>query len=335
LRATLSTEEQRRLEYAPTENLAAMEAYYLGKQLLEERSRESLFAAVEYFEKVIELDPRYALAYSGLADAYMLLPEYTPTVDMHEARETSEAAANRALELGPEEPEVLASAGWNRLIHYYDWTEAERLLRRALAIEPNNAGALHWLSHVLSWQGQHTEALAKAERALEVDPHTTLMAMNLAYIRTDASLFDQAIARVLQTIEEDPDYSELHGNLWLAYLRAGRPGDAANSMVDWAKATGRDVDGARQVGEAFIRYRETGNMQPLSKELVARMEFGLEDLGQVYAFVGDADRALTALEAGYEQRSGSRSVLSMQINPGYDFFRDDPRFIALLGRLGF
>ena len=76
-------------------------------------------------------------------------------------------------------------------------------------------------------------------------------------------------------------------------------------------------------------------MQQLPEELVARMEFGLEDLGQVYAFVGDADRALTALEAGYEQRSGSRSVLSMQINPGYDFFRDDPRFIALLGRLGF
>jgi TolB-like protein len=335
LRATLSLEEQRRIEYAPTQNLAAMETYFLGKQLLEERSRESLFAAVEYFEKVIELDPRYALAYSGLADAYMLLPEYTPTVDMREARETSEAAANRALELGPEEPAVLASAGWNRLIHYYDWSEAERLLRRALAIEPNNAGALHWLSHVLSWQGQHAEALAKAERALEVDPHTTLMAMNLAYIRTDASLFDQAITRVLQSIEEDPDYSELHGNLWLTYLRAGRPGDAANSMVDWARATGRDVEGARQVGEAFVRYRETGDMQQLPEELVARIEFGLEDLGQVYAFIGDADRALTALEAGYEQRSGSRSVLSMQINPGYDLFRDDPRFIALLERLEF
>jgi TolB-like protein/lipoprotein NlpI len=334
LRATLSPEEQHRLEYVPTENLAAMETYYLGKQLLEERSRESLFAAVEYFGKVIELDPQYALAYSGLADAHMLLPEYTPTVDMREARETSEAAATRALELGPQEPEVLASAGWNRLIHYYDWAEAERLLRRALAIEPNNAGALHWLSHVLSWQGQHAEALAAAERALEVDPHTTLMAMNLAYIRTDAGLFDQAIARVLQSIEEDPDYSELHGNLWLAYLRAGRPGDAASSMIDWAKATDRDVDGARQVGEAFMRYGESDEIQSLPDELVARMEFGLEDLGQVYAFVGDAEHALTALEAGYEQRSGSRSVLSMQINPGYDFFRDDPRFIALLERLG-
>lgn len=334
LRATLSTAEQRRLEYTPTENLAAMEAYYLGKQLLEERSRESLFAAVEYFEKVIELDPRYALAHSGLADAYMLLPEYTPTVDMREARERSEAAADRALELGPEEPEVLASAGWNRLIHYYDWADAERLLRRALQIEPNNSGALHWLSHVLSWQGQHTEALATAERALEVDPHTTLMAMNLAYIRADASLFDQAIARVLESIEEDPDYSELHGNLWLTYLRAGRPGDAANSIVEWAKATGRDVAGAREVGTAFVRYGDSGDLQPLADELLARMEFGLEDLAQVYAFVGDAEHALTALEEGYEQRSGSRSVLSMQINPGYDFVRNDPRFIALLERLG-
>ena len=311
-----------------------MEAYYLGKQLLEERSRESLFAAVEYFEKVIELDPRYALAHSGLADAYMLLPEYTPTVDMREAREKSEAAADRALELGPEEPEVLASAGWNRLIHYYDWADAERLLRRALQIEPNNSGALHWLSHVLSWQGQHTEALATAERALEVDPHTTLMAMNLAYIRTDASLFDQAIARVLESIEEDPDYSELHGNLWLTYLRAGQPGDAANSIVEWAKATGRDVAGAREVGTAFVRYGDSGDLQPLADELLARMEFGLEDLAQVYAFVGDAEHALTALEEGYEQRSGSRSVLSMQINPGYDFVRNDPRFIALLERLG-
>jgi tetratricopeptide (TPR) repeat protein len=161
------------------------------------------------------------------------------------------------------------------------------------------------------------------------------MAMNLAYIRTDSGLFDQAIAGLHRSMEEDPDYPELHGNLWLAYLRAGRPADAANSIVTWAKATGRNAGGARQVGQAFVRYGETGEMQTLPEELVALMEFGLEDLGQVYAFVGDTDRALTALEEGYEQRSGSRSVLSMKINPGYDFFRNEPRFIALLERLGF
>ncbi|MEE9254855.1 MAG: tetratricopeptide repeat protein, partial [Pseudomonadales bacterium] len=315
-------------------NLAAMESYFLGKQLLEERTRKSLFAAVEYFEKVIELDPGYALAHSGLADAYMLLPEYTPSIDMSEARERSEAAAARALELDPDQPEVLASMGWNRLIHYYDWNEAEALLRRALEIEPNNAGALHWLSHVLSWQGQHPEALRAAERAAEVDPLSTLMVMNLQYIRTDAGLFDEAIRGVHDALKQDPDFPELHGNLWLTYLRARGTDDAATTIQQWAVETGRDVQAAREVGEAFVRYGQTGEPQFLPDELVARVEFGLEDLAQVFAFVGDAERAMNALELGFEERSGSRSVLSMKLNPGYDFIRDDPRFIALLKRVG-
>jgi TolB-like protein/cytochrome c-type biogenesis protein CcmH/NrfG len=334
LRARLSRDEERRLDYAPTQSLAAMDSYFLGKQLLEERNRESLLAALAYFQMVIELDPEFALAHSGLADAYMLLPEYTPTIDMKEAVERSEAAAERALELDPEQPEVLASMGWNRLIHYYDWPGAERLLRRALEVEPNNAGALHWLSHVLSWQGQHDEALEAAERALQVDPRSTLMAMNLSYIQGDARRFDESITGALEAIAKDPDYPELHGNLWLTYLRAGRPADAAGSIIEWARATGRDVGDAREVGAGFVRYARTAERQELRKALLSRIEFGLEDLAQVYSFVGDGERALAALEEGYEQRSGSRSVLSMKINPGYDFIRNDPRFIELQNRAG-
>ena len=334
LRATLTTDELRRIEHAPTQNLAAMESYFLGKQLLEERTREALFAAVEYFEIVIELDPRYALAHSGLADAYMLLPEYTPSLDRSEARERSEAAAKRALALDPDQPEVLASMGWNRLIHYYDWTEAEALLRHALEIEPNNAGALHWLSHLRSWQGHHEEALRVAARAAEVDPLSTLMAVNLNYIRMDAGLFDESIRGFHEVQQRDPDFSELHGNLWLTYLRAGRPEEAATSIQTWAGATGRDVEAAREVGAAFVRHGQSGELQQISEELLARVELGLEDLAHVYAFAGDAERALDALERGFEERSGSRSVLSMKLNPGYDFIRDDPRFIALMRRVG-
>jgi TolB-like protein/class 3 adenylate cyclase len=105
LRATLSQDEQRRLDSAPTQNLAAVETYFLGKQLLEDRTRESLSAAVQYFQQVIELDPGFALAHSGLADAYMLLPEYSVSIDWKVAREESEAAANRALALDPDLPE--------------------------------------------------------------------------------------------------------------------------------------------------------------------------------------------------------------------------------------
>jgi len=334
LRATLSEDEQRRLEAAPTQSLAAVETYFLGKQLLERRTRESLFAALEYFREVIELDPDFALGHSGLADAIMLLPEYVPDRDPQLAWEKSEASAERALALDPDLPEALTSMGWNRLIHYYDWPEAEALLRRALDIQSNNTNALHWLSHVLSWQGRHEEALALARKAVEVDPHSGLMAMNLSYILMDAGDFEASIQRARDTLRRNPDRTEQYGNLWLTYLRAGRPEDAAGTLVRWAALTGRDVEAAREVGQAFIRHGQTGEPQALPREVVDRAEFGSEDLGQVYAFVGDAEGTLGALERAYEERSGSRSVLSMKVNPGYDFIRTDPAFVSLMRRVG-
>jgi hypothetical protein len=83
------------------------------------------------------------------------------------------------------------------------------------------------------------------------------------------------------------------------------------------------------MGAAFVQHAMTGHIQDLDPATLSRMEFGLEDLAQVYAFVGDRERTLAALQDGYEQRAGSRSVLSMKINPGYDFIRNDPRFIEL------
>jgi serine/threonine-protein kinase len=334
LQATLLPAEARRLGEAPTQSLAAVETYFLGKQLLERRTRESLFAAVEYFQEVIELDPDFALGHSGLADATMLLPEYVIDMDPRRTREQSEASAKRALELDPDLPEALTSMGWNRLIHYYDWEEAESLLRRALEVQSNNTNALHWLSHVLSWQGRHDEAFALARRAVEVDPHSGLMAMNMSYMHMDAGSLDAAIELARQTLRRHPDLTELVGNLWLTYLRAGRPDRASETIARWARLTGRDSEAAREVGDAFLRYHETGRPQTLPSALVDRAEFGLEDLGQVYAFVGDAGRTLEALEQAFEERAGSRSVLSMKVNPGYDFIRTDPRFVDLMKRVG-
>ena len=206
LRATLTADEQQRLAAVPTRSLEALDTYFLGKQLLEQRNVRSLQAAVEYFRQVTVLDPDFALAWSGLADAYMILPEYSPSVDLELIQEKSVAAASRALELDPEIPEVLASMAWNRLIHDYDWAEAEALLRRALKIQSNNTSALHWLSHVLSWQGEYTEAIRWANRAVAVDPLSTLMHMNLSYIYMDAGDFETSIRIAEETWERDPQY---------------------------------------------------------------------------------------------------------------------------------
>jgi serine/threonine-protein kinase len=334
LAATLTEGEQQRLARVPTQNLAALDAYFLGKQLLEQRSKNSLTAAVEYFEQVIKLDPDFALAHSGLADAYMILPEHDATIDLDLVKEKSVAAVNRALELDPNIPEVLTSMAWNRLIHGYEWDAAEKLLRRALEIEPNNTNALHWLSHVLSWQGQHAEALEVAARAVEVDPLSTLMPMNLSYILADDGQFDESIRVANEIWQRDPDRSEQTGILWLTMLRAGRVEGAVEAMQIWAMATERDTEAVKQVGKLLLRYQQTGETVDLPADLLERAAFGSEDLGQVYAYFKDTENTLIALDQAVEERSGSRSVLSMKVNPLYDFIRDDPRFLELMARAG-
>ncbi len=334
LQATLTDDEQKRLENVPTKSIAALERYFVGKQMLEQRNPDSLLAAIDYFQEVIELDPKFALAYSGLADAYMLLPEYTADIDPHEIQAKSEAAAAKALSLDPELPEVLTSMGWNRLIHDYDWTGAEILLRRALEIEANNTGALHWLSHVLSWQGQHDDALDLARKAVAVDPLSRLMQMNLAYILVDAGSYDEGLRLARTVIKSRPNWVSQLRNGFLHELRAGNIEAGVAGLERWAAAEQRDVAAASDIGDLIAQYQRTGEQQKISEELVTRLALGSEDLAQIYALVGDGESTLVALDIALEERSGSRSVLSMNINPVYDFIREDRRFVELLERLG-
>jgi len=334
LRATLTEDEQRRLVNVPTRNIAALETYFIGKRMLEDRTKESLRAAVEYFETVIDLDPNFALAYSGLADAYMLLPEYWAGADRATVTAKSSAAVTRALQLDPELPEVLNSKAWSRLIHDYDWQGAEALFRQALAIHPNNTNVLHWLSHTLSWQARYEEALKLARHAKAVDPHSKLMHMNLVYIMTDARQYDAALELSSELGTLEPRYFALRRNLFFHELRAGRVQDAAKTFLSWAEATGADLVAAEEVGQMFIDYKRNGTVGDVTQGLIEQLMLGSEDLGQIYAYVGDRERTLDALERAAADRTGSRSVLSMKINPAYDFVRNEARFVALMKKIG-
>lgn len=334
LQATLTADEQQNLQRVPTENIDALDQYFVGKRLLEERNSRSLRAAVEYFRRVVDIDPDFALAWSGLADAYMLLPEYTGTIDPDEIRAQSRAATAKAFELDPGIPEVLTSIGWDKLIHDYDWQSADEFLSRAVAIQSNNVNALHWYSHVLSWQGKYEEALEIAHQAVRSDPNSRLMNMNLAYILVDDGQYETGLDLAYTTIGQYPGFTSQWRNLWLHELRAGNPAAAARNISKWATLEGLDEEAATELGQMFVAYGNTGDMQEMSDELKERLGLAAEDLAQVYAFLGDKENALQALDIALEERSGSRSVLSMGINPGYDFMRDDPRFDALLVRAG-
>ena len=334
LRATLTADEKQRLNTVPTQSIAALDSYFVGKQLLELRTLESLTAAVEHFESVVEIDPDFALAWSGLADAYMLLPEYSASIDREMVVERSTFAVARALELDPDLPYVSSSAAWSKLIHDYDWRGAEEAFRGALEVEADNTSVLHWLSHTLSWQGRQDEALEVARLAVAIEPFSRLMNMNFAYILIDAGQYDEALDIAKELRLREPGYAALRRNLYLHELRSGRIGDGAESFEYYTTATGGDPDAARAIARMFIDYAGSGEVGQITDELIAGALLGSEDLPQILALVGDAEGALKALRVAIDQRSGSRSVLSMKINPAYDFIRDNPQFQEMLEEIG-
>ena len=155
LQARLSLDEQQRVADVPTENIEALADYFIAKQLVANRNVESYESAIDYYERAIKLDPEFARAYAGLAEAWIQLKDASPTVDLTQANAKVAAAVQKAIDIGPDSPDALAISGWHDLRFDYDWQGAERSFRRALQIEPTNTTALHWYSHLLSWQGKH------------------------------------------------------------------------------------------------------------------------------------------------------------------------------------
>ena len=329
LKVTLTTVDQHRLASTPTDNLQALEAYFSGKQLADIRSEENLKKSLEFFDLAISLDPNFALAYAGRSYAWLLLPEYDAALDTVLSRRISKEAADKALSIEPDLPEGLTMRAWIQLRNY-EWGTAEATLNRALQIHPSNVDAMHWLSHILSWQGRHDEALAVAQKAVDIDPLSPLMSMNLSYIQMDAGLYELSIQTRDRTLHIKTDMFEQVRNMWLTFLRAGRYTDAVEALDTWARGTGRNAESAAKLSQLLSQHKKSGELIELPADILADLALGTENLAQVYAAAGDRGNSLTQLMIALHERAGSRSVLSMRINPLYDFFREDPLFVKLM-----
>jgi tetratricopeptide (TPR) repeat protein len=160
------------------------------------------------------------------------------------------------------------------------------------------------------------------------------MNMNLAYILIDAGQYDEALTVAKELRRREPGFSALQRNLYLHELRSGRIEDGAQSFKNYNTATGGDPAAAKAIANMFIAYGSSGKVGQITDELITGALLGSEDLPQILALVGDAEGALEALRIALDQRSGSRSVLSMKINPAYDFIRDEPQFQEMLKEIG-
>jgi TolB-like protein/Tfp pilus assembly protein PilF len=332
LQAKLSPAEHQRISSVPTESMDALEAYFSGKNMLETRSAESLLAAIEEFRRATDFDADFSRAWAGLAEAWIELPNYSPFADPARVRRESELATNKAVELEPDSPYALAVLGWHRVLNTHDLVGANDAFERALEIDAANVNALHWRSHLLSWKGQHEEAIVAAKAAVSSDPFSILMATNLSYILSDARLWDEAF-EISDGILRKESYVSTLENSWISSMRARRAADAAKYLRQWASVTGRGVDAADELGQQLIRHFDSGTDEKLTESTIARLQIRAE-LAEVYAALGDTEGTIQSLQSAYESGTGVRSLMSMRINPSYDFVRADPRFVELLANIG-
>jgi TolB-like protein/Tfp pilus assembly protein PilF len=209
LRARLSGVDAGKVAKSYTANPEAYQIYLQGRYFWNKRSEADIRKSIDYFQKAIDKDPTFALAYGGLADAYTTLPSYTNDTGL-DSYPKARAAAVKALELDESLAEPHATLGTVLLEHDWNFPESEKEFKRAIELNPNYATAHHWYSEYLLSMGREDEALAEIKRAQELDPLSLIINAILGIVHAVRGEPEQAVTQLKKTIEMDPNFARAH-----------------------------------------------------------------------------------------------------------------------------
>lgn len=338
LRLTLSGDEQKRVTRHYTENTAAYQAYLKGRYYWNKRTGDDLKKSIEYFEQATRTDPTYALAYAGLADCYLIIPNYT-SIPAQEAYLKAKAAALKALELDDSLAEAHASLGGIRVDYEWDFPGAENELKRAIELNPNYATAHHWYAQYLSEMGRHQEAIAQVKQAQELDPLSLIINSVVGDTYIKARQYDQAIEQLRKTIEMDKNFIRSHRYLGNAYQEKGMYNEAITEFQTASTLAGEDPEkAARRASDLRAAYAASGAKGYWEKQL----EFLKEDatsgnvspysFASVNARLNKTDETLKWLEKAFRERDPY--LVYLKIDPQFDYLRSDSRIMDLMRRIG-
>jgi TolB-like protein/DNA-binding winged helix-turn-helix (wHTH) protein len=335
LRLRLSGEEKKRLAKSYTENPEAYQLYLKGQHFWNKRTPEGLRRSIEFYRQAIDLDPGYALAYSGLAGPYGVMGGLH-LLPPKEAFGRSKAALAKALELDDSLAEAHYGMAIVNLLYDWDWTGAEREFTRAGELNPHLALPHGLYSYYLTL-GRLPEALAEARRVLALDPLSLPFHRDLAETFNCARQPDQTIAQCQQMIEMDPNYPLTRLYLGLAHKQK-REYDKAIAELMQSVALSRG--NPEHIGALGYVYAVAGRRGEAQKTLAQLQEAAKQryvpatSLALIHTGLGDKDRAFEWLHKAYEDRDVALVGMYLKANPVWDSLRSDARFAGLLGRLG-
>jgi tetratricopeptide (TPR) repeat protein len=288
---------------------------------------------LEYFNRAIEKDPRYALAYAGLADSYALMGRYSYLSPL-DAYPKGVQAAEKALEIDRTLGEAHTSLAFIKRYYAFDWTAAELEYRQALEFSPNYATAHHWFALQLSMLGRHAEAMAEIKRAVELDPLSLIINTNVAWVQYFARDFDRAVETFKKTLEMDPDYALARERLGQAYLEKGMFAEAIAELEKAVKFSPGSTEILAALGHALAvsgQKDEAAKILDKLNELAKDSYVSAYDKATIYLGLGDDDKALEYLEKAYEERAGYVSIIKADLR--LQKLHANPRFIALLKKM--
>jgi len=333
LKTKLSGADQQRLAKTYTANPEAYQHYLRGRFYWNKRNAENIRKAIEQFKAAAEKDPGFALAYSGLADCYVVLPNYAGTWTS-ETLPSARAYATRAIEIDGSLGEAQASLGF---VHLFAWNfvEAESAFKRSIELNPNYPTAHHWYSRYLRAMGRSDEALAVIKRAKELDPLSLVILNNIAENYLERGDMTLALDECKRMRELDPNYFGAYQTLCIIYSIQGRLPEALAAAQKSVELSNRSNGTLVLVGFVQGKSGRRDAAQSVIDELERKhaiKEADGRDLAIVYMGLNEKDKAFEWLEKSYQNRGYFMALLRLE--PLFEPLHDDPRWNDLLRRIG-
>jgi serine/threonine protein kinase/Tfp pilus assembly protein PilF len=333
LRLRLTPEEKKRLAKTSTANDEAYQQYLRGRYYWNKFTAEGFSRAVSCFEQAIETDPAYALAWSGLGDAYGTMGYYG-IVPTQQAMAKARHAARRALALDPDLAEAHVTMAFTHVFADWDWENAEREFRTAIRLNPRHAPAHVFYGLFSVAAGETEEGIARAIRGRELDPLSAVANIGVAWAYMFAHRFEATIEALRQTLELEPHFRQAQGALCAAHMFAGQYEQAACLLAAHGHIWGVPLPGTAILPDVLAREGVGGFLAAHVRLIEAAggdATFPAIALVVANALAGNAEEALTRLERIVDERNGQSVFLFVE--PALDSIRDEPRFKALLARL--
>jgi DNA-binding winged helix-turn-helix (wHTH) protein/TolB-like protein/Flp pilus assembly protein TadD len=329
LRPALTSQKKESPASRDPKNEAAYEAYTKGRYFLNQRMPEGYLKAYQYFQQAISLDPKYAPAYAGIADSYLLGGARLPTGMELDA---PKVYAMKALEIDDTLAEAHTSLAYAKSAIDWDWQSAEAEFRRAIEINPNYPLARHWYAFHLVSLGRIDEAIAEIEQAQEIDPTSLIINTDVGHILYFAHRYDEAIAQYLKVLEMDPDFRVAHWRLGEAYERKGLYSKAIAELRESLERS-NDAGALTWLGHAYAVSGQKDEALKIIAQLKGyRPEIDYAYyLALIYEGLGEKDEAFAWLQEAFDTHDGAMAVI--QAEPMLDDLRSDHRYMELLRRM--